>query len=239
MIYRTISPTESQVGKYVDINGNGIPEGVIFADLAIGGKCQYRDRGKNKANFYEVEIQTLKEGLKDYIVIGEFEDKINGKQEILAPILDGNNRFYIMALQDAIPYNREWYDSAGYSKIHDYDTLTHKWFGAGYSNTVTMMKKWTNEEFGIKNGGIQGDVWREIQEDVKNGWFIPSKDEWAIIAANLKISSTNYESKGLKTSYWSSSIFDTYRVYTINFWFTYINNDGFFDDHAIRLITTY
>ena len=38
MIYKTISPTESQVGKYVDINGDGIPEGVIFADLAVGGR---------------------------------------------------------------------------------------------------------------------------------------------------------------------------------------------------------
>ena len=32
MIYKTISPTESQVGKYVDINGDGIPKGIIFAD---------------------------------------------------------------------------------------------------------------------------------------------------------------------------------------------------------------
>ena len=40
MIYKTISPTESQVGKYIDINGDGIPEGVIFADLAVGGEGQ-------------------------------------------------------------------------------------------------------------------------------------------------------------------------------------------------------
>ena len=39
MIYKTVSHTESQVGKYIDTNGDGIPEGVIFADLAVGGKC--------------------------------------------------------------------------------------------------------------------------------------------------------------------------------------------------------
>lgn len=32
MIYKTISSTESQVGKYIDIDGDGIPEGIIFAD---------------------------------------------------------------------------------------------------------------------------------------------------------------------------------------------------------------
>ena len=37
MVYKTVPLNESQVGKYVDINGDGIPEGVIFADLAIGG----------------------------------------------------------------------------------------------------------------------------------------------------------------------------------------------------------
>ena len=88
MIYKTISPTESQVGKYIDINGDGIPEGIIFADLAVGGKCPY-----GKGIYGEYEIPTIKEGLKDYIVIDEFEDKINGKQEVLAPILDGQDRF--------------------------------------------------------------------------------------------------------------------------------------------------
>ena len=53
MIYKTISPTESQVGKYVDINGDGIPEGVIFADLAVGGKGRYRnDRNYGQINLF-------------------------------------------------------------------------------------------------------------------------------------------------------------------------------------------
>lgn len=40
MAYKTISYTESQVGKYIDINGDGIPEGAIFADLAVGDSSQ-------------------------------------------------------------------------------------------------------------------------------------------------------------------------------------------------------
>ena len=38
MAYKTVPLNESQVGKYVDIDGDGIPEGIIFADLAVGGE---------------------------------------------------------------------------------------------------------------------------------------------------------------------------------------------------------
>ena len=41
MAYKTVPLNESQVGKYVDIDGDGIPEGVIFADLAVGGEGQW------------------------------------------------------------------------------------------------------------------------------------------------------------------------------------------------------
>ena len=39
MIYKLISPTESQVGKYIDTNGDGIPEGIIFIDLSMIIRC--------------------------------------------------------------------------------------------------------------------------------------------------------------------------------------------------------
>ena len=94
MVYKTVPLTESQVGKYIDTNGDGIPEGVIFADLAVGGKCY----GEEIHNNYE--IPTIKKGLKDYVIIGEYDDIINGKQEMLTHILDGEDRFYIMALKD-------------------------------------------------------------------------------------------------------------------------------------------
>ena len=118
MIYKTISTTESQVGKYVDINGDGIPEGVIFADLAVGGKGRYG----NKHGSCIYEIPTGQE-FKDYLVIGKHEDKINGKQDVLTPILDGENRFYIMALEDlkgGVYGMFAWYEAA-YHKIEDYN----------------------------------------------------------------------------------------------------------------------
>ena len=108
MVYKIVSPTECQVGKYIDINGDGIPEGVIFADLAVGGSGQWG----NEEFKEKYKIPTINDGLKDYIVIGEYNDQINGKQEVLAPILDGEDRFYIMGLQDVGPKNQTWYDWA-------------------------------------------------------------------------------------------------------------------------------
>ena len=39
-----ISKTDSYVGYYADIEGDGIVDGVIYADLAIGGSGEWRSR---------------------------------------------------------------------------------------------------------------------------------------------------------------------------------------------------
>ena len=43
-----VSKTESQVGKYADIDGDGTVDGIIFADLLFGesGKWENENRGK-------------------------------------------------------------------------------------------------------------------------------------------------------------------------------------------------
>ena len=38
-----VSTTESQVGKYADIDGDGPVDGIIFADLAVGGSGTWND----------------------------------------------------------------------------------------------------------------------------------------------------------------------------------------------------
>ena len=60
MAYKTVPLNESQVGKYVDIDGDGIPEGVIFADLAVGGEGQWG----NEYFKEKYKIPTIEDGLK-------------------------------------------------------------------------------------------------------------------------------------------------------------------------------
>ena len=199
---------ESQVGKYIDINGDGIPEGVIFADLAVGGEGQW-------GNFKEkYKIPTIEDGLKDYIVIGEYNDQINGKQEVLAPILDGIDRFYIMALEDVDKHCvdehwcHHWY--ANVSDMKDFAITTAMDFGSGQKNTLNMIEKWNKEDYGAQDSF---DIWNIIKKQVEDGWFVPSIDEWKVFRNQLNIKRANFEGRALKVRYWSSSQFDCDEVY--------------------------
>ena len=230
MIYKTISTTESQVGKYVDINGDGIPEGVIFADLAVGGEGQW-------GNFKEkYKIPTIEDGLKDYIVIGEYNDQINSKQEVLAPILDGIDRFYIMALNDVGKDEHYWYNKATFKGMIDYEETTLETFGSGKQNTLNMIKKWNKEDYGAQDSD---DMWSLIQEQVNDGWFILSVDEWAAFAGQLGITKSNYSSKGLSGWYWSSSQYGTNSAFSIYLNNGYVDNYSVNGTHCVRLAATF
>lgn len=208
MIYKTVSLAESQVGKYIDINGDGIPEGVIFADLAVGGKGQWGDE-----EFKErYKIPTIEYGLKDYVVIGEYENKINGKQKVLTPILGGEDRFYIMALDNVSKDQYSWYNSAYSEKMPDYEKATSEMFGSGKQNTLNMIGKWNKEDYGAQDSD---DMWSLIQKRVDDGWFVPSRGEWAAFASQLGITKSNYSSKGLSGRYWSSSQSIAYTAYDV------------------------
>lgn len=204
MIYKPVSLTENQIGKYVDIDGDGIPEGVIFADLAIGADRLWNGTPNTR---YRYEKSSKK--LKEYVVVGTYSHALNGKREMLTPILDGEDRFYIMALQDVTQNEHYWYKNAFYKKMPDYEKTTLNVFGSGRQNTLNMMKKWTNEEYG-KQDSL--DIWNVIKEQVDNGWFIPSIREWAAFAEELHI---NFCDK-ISDSYWSSSQYNDVGAYGID-----------------------
>lgn len=58
---KPVSNIDSQVGKYIDINGDGIPEGVIFADMAVGAQIKYK-------KYRKIIVPTIN-NLKEYVVI--------------------------------------------------------------------------------------------------------------------------------------------------------------------------
>lgn len=204
MIYKPVSLTENQIGKYVDIDGDGIPEGVIFADLAIGADRLWNGTPNTR---YRYEKSSKK--LKEYVVVGTYSHALNGKREMLTPILDGEDRFYIMALQDVTQNEHYWYKNAFYKKMPDYEKTTLNVFGSGRQNTLNMMKKWTNEEYG-KQDSL--DIWNVIKEQVDNGWFIPSIREWAAFAEELHINFCDE----ISDSYWSSSQYNDVGAYGID-----------------------
>lgn len=98
-----VSKTESQVGKYADIDGDGTVDGIIFADLMIGGSGIWndwntKDDWTNSKGTYL--IPTISSA-KDYYVSQEsYTNKLGGTAEVLTPIGTGENRFYIMSLSN-------------------------------------------------------------------------------------------------------------------------------------------
>ena len=207
-----ISKSTSYVGYYADIEPDGKVDGVIYADLAVGnqGSGQWSDSdGK-------YTIPTVAEGLKDYY-ISQTNYKVNegfGTKDVITPTGTGKDRFYIMALTDIDGKRNgtyyDWYNAA-YEEMSDYATTTSGDFEKGKSNTTTMISKWNATAYGAQNNcSDHKDMWGQIQEKVKNGWFVPSRAEWSAFGGELGISKDSSNEKyygnfGLSDGYWSSS----------------------------------
>lgn len=170
MAYKTVPLNESQVGKYVDIDGDGIPEGIIFADLAVGGEgCFGYDQGTYKITALK---EVMKDYTKEYVIKGKFSHKLNGEQEMLTPILDGFERFYIMALEDVDEDTFYFYKMSSKEKF-EFQTEDIK-FSTGKKNTTRLMNSWNKEKYGPKH---PNDIWEHAKKKIQKGWFIPSIDE--------------------------------------------------------------
>ena len=228
MVYKTVPLDESQVGKYVDINGDGIPEGIIFADLAIGGKGSF-GYGADK---YEIPIlkKEMKEYIKDYVIKGKFSHKLNGEQEMLTPILDGFERFYIMALED-IDENTFYFYRMSSKEKFEFQTNDIK-FGTGKKNTKHLMNSWAREEFGPKH---PRDIWGYAKKDIQKGWFIPSIEEWCAFADQLDINYENYEKRGMEYDYFSSSQYKDFSYFSLNFFKYMVSHEPINAVNSIRL----
>ena len=194
-----IPTTTSYVGKYAYVNGT---YGIIFADLAVpksgtGLGVSYSYPGTKDAT----------SGFKKYYVKdgGQKTDDF-GTADVIA--LDtsstGNDRFYVMALDDVDANQHYWYYNA-YNNMSDYASTTSVNFGEGKTNTANMLTKWNNASYGAKttSGKDYTDMWSLIPSG--SSWFVPSKTEWAAFAGELGCFWSVVRSVGLKDCYWSSS----------------------------------
>ncbi len=133
--------TENCEGYYANLDGDSEPDGIIYADLAIGseGPRQWGDDW----GIYEYNAET--EDLKTYIK--EAEEVASAKfGNYKAPMVKlseestgTNNRFYVMALDDVDNTTHTWYASARGNldkKVGSYDND----FGQGEVNTEYVYK---------------------------------------------------------------------------------------------------
>ena len=197
-------------GYYADVNGDGVVDGVIFADLAIGGSGEWNPGNNSWAasshsGVYSYSAIPSSE-LKSYAILQDnYSGKFGDKPVLKAISSSGKDRFYVMALENIDSNEYVWYNAAYSNKMDDYTSTTSVNFGAGKTNTATMINKWNNKAYGEQNTNpYYKDMWGKI---TNNGWFVLSAKEWAAFGGNLGITQANYASLGLSEHYLSSSQF--------------------------------
>ncbi len=212
--WTSFTTVQSGVGYYGDLDGDGKPEGIIYADLAFGGNGTW---GTTDGTY----IYGREDGdmFRPYWVSQNVYDGPFGKKEMVTPkhpdggITTGEFRFYMMALTDIDGKRNgtyyDWYHAAYDKGISDGSTITSGDFGTGKTNTATMIDKWNAKAYGAQDTcSDHKDMWGQIQEKERD-WFVPSRAEWAAFAGELGITSSNYDDFGLSDYYWSSSLYIT------------------------------
>ncbi len=159
----------------------------------------------------------------------------------------GNERFYVMSLDNFTTENYtafNWYYNAYGNLDSSYsvsdtanDFATDGAEPTGRLNTQRMIASWNSSQYGAQN---ERDIWGVIQEEVDNGWFVPSKSEWAAFGVKFGITSSNYLSTfGLSNSYWSSSQNYEDFAFTAKFGLDFFGRTTVDSSVYVRLATTF
>ena len=225
-----IEDLEEDVVYYADFEGNGTADGIIFADLSVGNRGD--GQWINETGNYTIPVET---GLKQYYVVEEeyTEEKFgNLTGQLIAPI-DGSNgrdRFYVMALENIDRYSHSWWANASghLDSTYSISASTNDFAVAGAEptglvNTRRMVECYANKEINgttVEQG--RDDMWGLIGDEVADGWFVPSKSEWAAFGGEVlepnNITSSNFGDYGLSSWCWSSSQHSADYAYLANFW---------------------
>ena len=99
-----------------------------------------------------------------------------------------------------------------------------------------MMTKWAGSGYGLQNGD---DMWGLIGNQVAQGWFVPSKEEWSAFAEELGIDYSNYQNFGLSGDYWSSSQYDSISAWYALFGYGYMEDTYVSHFRSVRLSATF
>ena len=204
------------------------------------------DNGGDSNGVYTIPTET---NLKKYYIKGEYTDEHFGTGKVIAPVEETNvnDRFYVMALEDVNSgINYCWYDAA-FGKLDKLVGHSDNDFGKGRENTEYVNSKWNDQSlpWGVHNNNEYGyiDMLEVIQDEIADGWFVPSKSEWSVFGKMFNITNDNYDDTyGLNSDYWSSSqeYEDfAYRADFNSFGYFGIYASGVGADHSVRLATTF
>ena len=175
----------SGIGYYADVDGNGTVDGVIFEDFKNGGSGEW---GNSDGQY---TIQNVS-GTKEYYIKQNNYSGPFGTKDVLAPVGSGNNRFYVMALNDI-------------------------------------------------GGTVNGTSYNyeDAQTLSASNWIVPSKNEWAAFAGELKITSLNYPDFKISDMYWSSDLKNSTNGWCMYFYDGHLNGRYHNFTCSVRLATIF
>ena len=226
---------------FLDADGNkgtdGNPDGIIYADLAFDKTGQwYNTNGAYTIKKEEEELKEYK--ITDYNG-GKLVSRVNPNDDTK------KDRFYVMALKDIDGKVNGtyycWWDDA-YGKIDA--TLTSTDFGKGKENTDKIMAEWNKDTPPYKkDDGLFSDIWGQIENEYKKGWFVPSRGEWAAFGDAIGLTKSNYSELSSKYSLskcsWSSSLSNTGSAWSALFYNGDLNDFLLVSYTYVRLSTTF
>ena len=225
----------SYVGYYADVDGNGTVDGVIYVDLATdGGKSGQWEN--NNGSYTIPKVSNFK---KYKVSKSGYSDDFGTKDVLTVANSSGNERFYVMALDNVDSDTHFWYRNAN-GNMSDYQTATSTSFGSGKQNTKNMIAKWNSSGYGTLNSN---DMWgvSTVQSKINANpaWYVPSKEEWSAFADKLGITSSNYGNKGLSYLCWSSSQDDFEFAWNADFDHGYMGHNLVYGNLYVRLGATF
>ena len=220
--------------KYADIDGDGKADGIIVADISqesTDTTNTYKGGNPwgNSWGSFSYTAQTT--GLKSYSQDTSYKYTNPDGSQVDGTLItctnnSGTPQYYILSLANYDSKSPCWYCNAS-GALDNYAGSSVNDFGQGKTKTTEMIEKWNGEQYGAKNGDRNyPDLWGMIQDKANEGWFVPSRAEWAAFASYLNPSETSgdtnyYGNYGLSFWYWSSAQYNTNNAYYVDF----INGD--------------
>ena len=181
--------------KYADLDGDGTADGIIVADISTEATTYKGGNplGDSNGSFSYTKVSS---GLREYSENSSYKYTNADGSEVEGTLIKytnntGTPKYYIISLANYDGNEHYWYKNAD-GKMSDYSRFTSKDFGKGKENTVKMIDRMKNHasydpDYGA---GTNSDIWNIIEDKVKEGWFVPSAEEWAAFASSLYTSQT-------------------------------------------------
>ena len=204
---------ETYVGYYISTDNDNEPDGIIYGDRLHPASGEWgNDYGGGAYTIDEIEQA------KEYYICANGYEGAFGTADVIKAVNKEEKegkRFYVMALENVASGTYTWGNDYELSEI-----ITSLEVGSGAENTKNMIAE-------LGNGTTGTNLWEieQLQNKVAEGWYVPSRAEWAAFAdafdiTNDSSSPNHYVNFGLGNHYWSSSQATTDIAWDVGF------NDG-------------